>query len=211
MIAKRNKYKKNYERIAEISLVEFNKSFLKYKKEIRADKKRILSNILKIGRQLRDIMDLSDFKKHIDRMLKTKYEVLDGKMITFNTLIHHLQSGQVSENVAKTVKQIEELGSIKNVTNRKIQMEIGIKKKEIEYWLKESEKTNKLSKNSVEKEIKKLVKSLNGINNKEEKEKTTTQIDKLSKSLKNKMTKQRKIKYEIDTRMKESKRWEKLS
>ena len=151
-------------------------------------------------------MDLSDFKKLIERLYKTKYEVSNSKTITFKTLLHHLESGQVSENVAKTLKQIEELGSIKNVTNRKKQMEIGIKKKEIEKLLKEYNKTNKISKELIEKEITKLVKSLNRINNAKEKEKITTKIDKLSRSLQNEMTnKERKIKYEIQIKMQELK------
>jgi hypothetical protein len=204
--------KKHYKEISETTLVDTNKSFLKYKKEIRIAKKKILSNILKIETQLRKIMDLSDFKKLIERLYKTKYEVSNSKTITFKTLLHHLESGQVSENVAKTVKQIEELGSIKNVTNRKKQMEIGIKKKEIEKLLKEYNKTNKISKELIEKEITKLVKSLNRINNAKEKEKITTKIDKLSRSLQNEMTnKERKIKYEIQIKMQELKELEKSS
>jgi len=138
---KSKEYKEHYEKISEIPLVDFNKTFLKYKKEIRPAKKKILSDILKIGTQLRDIMGLSDFKKLIEKLYKTKYEVSNNKIITFKTLLHHLESGQVSENVEKTVKKIEELRSIKNITNRKTQMEIGIKKKEIDYLLKEYDKT----------------------------------------------------------------------
>jgi len=90
-------------------------------------------------------------------------------------------------------------------------MNIGIKQKEIEYWSKEYEKINKLSKNSEEKEIKKLVKSLNGISDKTEKERITTKIDQLSKSLKNKIRKQKQIKRELKLKEKQLKKLQKSS
>ena len=72
--------------------------------------------------------------------------------------------------------------------------------------MKNYEKTNKLSKESVKKEITNLVKSLNRISNAKKKEEVTTKIDRLSRSLKNEMTeRQRKIKYDIQIKMQELK------
>ena len=153
-----------------------------------------------------------DFDEFINRFQKRRYEVLDGKKISFDTLIHHLNSGEISEEVAKTTKQIDKLMTVGNVVNRKKKMEIGIKQKEIEKLLKNYEKTNKLSKESVKKEITELVKSLNGINNAKEKEEVTTKIDRLSKSLQNEMTeRQRKINSDIKIKMQELKELEKSS
>ena len=73
-----------------------------------------------------------DFDAFINRFQKRRYEVLDGKKISFDTLIHHLKSGEISEEVAKTTKQIDKLMTVGNVVNRKKKMEIGIKQKEIE-------------------------------------------------------------------------------
>ena len=80
-------------------------------------------------------MSEEDFKEFVNRILKRKYEVLDGKKISFNTLMNHLKSGGISEEVAKTTKQIDELMTTGNVVNRKKKMEIGILKKEIENLL----------------------------------------------------------------------------
>ena len=196
--------KKRYEEISETTLVDIEKTFLKEKQKINKQKKKILSNILEIGKKIQSYMNINDFKDFIKRMYKRKYEVLDGKTITFKTLMHHLESGQVSENVAKTTKKIDELMTIGNIVNRKKRMEIGIKQKEIQKLVKNYEKTNKLSKESVKKDITNLVKSLNRISNAKDKEAVTTKIDKLSRSLKNEMTeRQRKIKYDIQIKRQE--------
>jgi len=198
------KFKQNYEKMSEIYSVNSEKKFLKEKEKIRKEKKRILSRIKIALAQLKKQVEVNDYKKLIKEILGSSYEISDNKKIRFKNLMHHLESGEISEEVAKTTKKIDDLMSSGNVYNRKKKMEIGIKQKEIEKLLKDYEKTNKLSKNSVEKEIKKLVKSLNTITNPKNKEKITTRIDKLSRSLKNEMTeRQRKIKYEIATKMKQ--------
>ena len=204
--------KKHYKEISETTLVDIEKTFLKEKQKINEQKKKILSNILEIGKKIQSYMNINDFKDFIKRMYKRKYEVLDGKTITFKTLMHHLESGQVSQNVAKTTKKIDELMTIGNIVNRKKQMEIGIKQKEIQKLLENYEKTNKLSKESVKKEITKLVKSLNGISAAKEKEAVTTKIDRLSRSLQNEMTeRERKIKYDIQIKTQELKKLEESS
>jgi hypothetical protein len=197
---------------SEKKLVNSEKKFLKGKENIRKFKKRILTKILDIRKEIRSKMDIKEFNAFINRFQKRKYEVLDGKKISFDTLMNHLKSGEISEEVAKTTKQIDELMTIGNVVNRKKRMEIGIKQKEIENLSKNYEKTNKLAKESVKKEITKLVKSLNGISNAKEKEKVTTKIDRLSRSLKNEMTeRQRKIKYDIQIKRQELKELKKSS
>jgi len=138
-ISLKNKYEKNLGLIqkkielSEIYLVNYDKKFLREKKKISDKKKIILKNILEIGKEIRSLMvKKEDFLKFINRIQKRKYDVLDGKTISFKTLMHHLESGQVSENVAKTTKKIDELMTIGNVINRKKRMENGIKQKEIE-------------------------------------------------------------------------------
>lgn len=207
---KLEKHKQEYRKISELYLVSTEKKFLKEKQKINVKKVKILSSILEIEKEIRSYMKIEDFKDFIKRMYKSKYDVLDGKTISFKTLMHHLESGQVSENVAKTTKQIDELMTIGNIVNRKKRMEIGIKQKEIVKLLKDYEKTNKLSKESVKKEITKLVKSLNGISTAKEKEAVTTKIDRLSRSLQNEMTeRERKIKYDIQIKTQELKELEK--
>jgi hypothetical protein len=145
----KNKYEKNLGlfqkklELSEIYLVNYDKKFLREKKKISDKKKIILKNIEEIGKEIKSLMDLKDpkdFNIFINRIQKRRYEVLDGKTISLKTLMHHLKSGQVSENVAKTTKQIEELMTIGNIVNRKKQMENRIKQKELENY----EKTNKL-------------------------------------------------------------------
>ena len=196
---------------SEKKLVNSEKKFLKGKENIRKLKKIILTNILDIGKEIRSKMG-KDFDAFINRFQKRRYEVLDGKKISFDTLIHHLKSGEISEEVAKTTKQIDKLMTVGNVVNRKKKMEIGIKQKEIQKLLENYEKTNKLSKESVKKEITKLVKSLNGISAAKEKEAVTTKIDRLSRSLQNEMTeRERKIKYDIQIKTQELKKLEESS
>ena len=200
------KRKEAHEKLSEIYLVNSDKKFLKEKEKIREEKKRILSRI-KIA--LSDLKNTNEaaFKKIIKDIYKSTYPVSDKKQITFKKLLNHLESGQVSENVAKTTKKIDELMTIGNVVNRKKKMEIGIKQKEIQKLLENYEKTNKLSKESVKKEITNLVKSLNRITNAKKKEEVTTKIDRLSRSLKNEMTeRERKIKYDIQIKMQELKK-----
>ena len=197
--------------LSEKKLVSADKKFLKEKKKITDRKKIILKNILDIGNKIRSSMkNKEEFKKFIDRIQKRKYEVLDDKKISFDTLMHHLSSGEISDEVAKTTKQIDELMTIGNIANRKKRMEIGILKKEIEKLSNYYEKTNKLSKESVKKDITNLVKSLNGITNAKKKEEVTTKIDRLSRSLTNEMTeRQRKIKFDIQIKRQELKELEK--
>jgi hypothetical protein len=196
--------------LSEVYLVNSDKEFLKKKEQIRKVKKDVLSSIKTLLSELKEKMDKDTFNKLLKKILSSSYELSNTKRITFKTLMHHLESGEVSNQVAKTVKKIDELMTTGNVVNRKKQMEIGIKQKEIQNLMENYEKTNKLSKESVKKEITKLVKSLNGISNAKEKEAVTTKIDRLSRSLQNEMTeRERKIKYDIQIKTQELKELEK--
>jgi len=135
--------RKKYEEISESTLVDNEKIFLKEKQKINVEKKKILSNILEIGKQIKSYMSIEEFKKFFNIILKQKYEVLDGKKISFDTLMLHLKSGGISDEVAKTTKKINELMTIGNVVNRKKKMEIGILKKEIENLLIDYDTTMK--------------------------------------------------------------------
>jgi hypothetical protein len=137
------KHKEAHEKLSDMYLVNSEKMFLKEKEKIRVEKKRILSKILEIGIKIKSLMDIQDFKKFVNRILKRKYEVLDGKKISFDTLMHHLKSGGISEEVAKTTKKINELMTTGNIVNRKKKMEIGILKKEIENLLIDYDTTMK--------------------------------------------------------------------
>lgn len=138
----KTKYEKNLElikkksEISEIYLVNSDKKFLKEKKKITDRKKIILKKILDIGKEIRSKMDnIEEFKKFVNRIQKRRYEVFNGKTISFDTLMHHLQSGEISNEVSKTTKQIDELLTIGNIVNRKKKMEIGILEKEIKNLL----------------------------------------------------------------------------
>ena len=208
---KLEKHRKDYKKMSEIYLVNSEKKFLKEKEKIRKIKKQVLSSINTVLSVLKDRMNDDDaFNKLLENIFKRSYKLSDKKRISFKTLMHHLESGEISEEVAKNTKKIDELTTIGNVVNRKKKMEIGIKQKEIQKLLENYEKTNKLSKESVKKEITKLVKSLNGISNAKKKEEVTTKIDRLSRSLKNEMTeRERKIKYDIQIKTQELKELEK--
>ena len=127
---------KNLDKKSEDTFVKINKKFLKEKKKINDKKKIILKKILDIGKEIKSSMNnIEEFKKFVDRIQKRKYEVFNDKTITFDTLMHHLQSGEISNEVSKTTKQIDELLTIGNVVNRKKKMEIGILEKEIKNLL----------------------------------------------------------------------------
>lgn len=192
--------------LSEIYLVNYDKKFLKEKEKIRKVKKKVLSSINILLSELKDRMSGDAFNKLLENIFKSSYNLSDKKRISFKTLMHHLESGEISEEIAKNTKKIDELMTVGNVVNRKKRMEIGIKQKEIQKLLENYEKTNKLSKESVKKEITNLVKSLNRISNAKKKEEVTTKIDRLSRSLKNEMTeRQRKIKYDIQIKRQELK------
>lgn len=137
----KNNYKKEYDKKIENSLVNSNKKFLIKKENLRKLKKIILSKIKKAFSQLKDRMSGDDFKQLDKDIRETLYEVSSNKSITFNTLMNHLKSGEISEEVAKTTKKIDELKTIGNIVNRKKKMEIGIKQKEIEKLVKDFDKT----------------------------------------------------------------------
>ena len=203
---KSKEYRQEYKNMVEKSLVNSNKKFLKKKESLRKLKKIILSKIKKAFSQLKNRMSGDDFKQLEKDIRESPYQISNNKAITFQTLMNHLKSGEISEEVAKTTKKIDELMTIGNVVNRKKKMEIGIKQKEIQKLLENYEKTNKLSKESVKKDITNLVKSLNRITNAKKKEEVTTKIDRLSRSLKNEMTeRERKIKYDIQIKTQELK------
>jgi hypothetical protein len=206
----RQKYKQEHNKLSEIYLVNSNKKFLKEKEKLRKEKIRILSRIKIALAQLKKKMFKDEFTDFIKYLNGDRYNIADNKQITFKKLMHHLESAEISEEVAKTTKKIDELMTIGNVVNRKKKMEIGIKQKEIQKLLENYEKTNKLSKESVKKDITNLVKSLNRITNAKKKEEVTTKIDRLSRSLKNEMTeRERKIKYDIQIKTQELKELEK--
>ena len=138
---KNKKYKKNHNKISGFYLVDSEKIFLKEKEKIRKEKKRILSRIKIALSQLKKKVEENDYKKLIKEILGSSYELSDNKQIRFKTLMHHLESGKISNEVSKTTKKIEELMTIRNIVNRKKQMEIGIKQKEIEKLLKDFDKT----------------------------------------------------------------------
>ena len=198
--------------LSEIYLVNYDKKFLKEKEKIRKVKKKVLSSINRLLSELKDRMSGDDFKQLEKDIRESLYQISNNKAITFKTLMHHLESGEISEEVAKNTKKIDELMTIGNVVNRKKKMEIGIKQKEIQKLLENYEKTNKLSKESVKKDITNLVKSLNRITNAKKKEEVTTKIDRLSRSLQNEMTeRERKIKYDIQIKTQELKKLEESS
>ena len=206
----RQKYKQEHNKLSEIYLVNSNKKFLKEKEKLRKEKKKILSKIKIALAQLKKKMFKDEFTDFIKYLNGDRYNIADNKQITFKKLMHHLESAEISEEVAKTTKKLDELLTIGNVVNRKKKMEIGIKQKEIQKLLENYEKTNKLSKESVKKDITNLVKSLNRITNAKKKEEVTTKIDRLSRSLKNEMTeRERKIKYDIQIKTQELKELEK--
>ena len=133
---KSQKYKQEYKNMVEKSLVNSDKKFLKEKKKITDSKKIILKKILDIGKEIKSSMnDIEEFKKFVNKILKRRFKVFNGKTISFDILMHHLKSGEISNEVSKTTKQIDELMTTGNVVNRKKKMEIGILKKEIKNLL----------------------------------------------------------------------------
>ena len=137
---KKKKNKNLSENLYEVYLVNINKDFLKQKEKIRKVKKEVLSSIKTLLSELEEKMYKDDFNKLLKNIFSNSYKLSDKKRITFKTLMHHLESGEISNQVAKTTKKIEELKTVHNVIKRKKNMEIGIKQKEIEKLLKEYEK-----------------------------------------------------------------------
>ena len=205
-LLKSNQYKQKHNKITEFSLVDSEKIFLKEKEKIRKEKKRILSRIKIALSQLKKKVGENDYNKLIKEILGSSYELSDNKQIRFKTLMHHLESGEISNEVSKTTKKIEELMTIGNIVNRKKRMEIGIKQKEIDILLKEFDKImEKLKKIAAAKFPNKNItnddiESLLGIKfSKENSPEFKKMISKLRSNL-------RTLKYDIQIKMQELKK-----
>ena len=151
----KNKYEKElikrkeaYEKLSEIYLVNSDKTFLKEKEKIRKKKIRILSRIKSALAQLKKKMFVPEFKDFIKYIYSESYNTVDGKEITFKKLMHHLESGEITEEAAKKTKKINELQTINNIDNRKSEIEYEIDK--IKKEKKKNEKKNALTKKLIE-------------------------------------------------------------
>lgn len=156
----KTKYEKNLElinkksKITEIYLVNSDKKFLKEKEKIRKEKIRILSRIKIALAELKKKMFVPEFKEFIKYLNADSYNIADNKQITFKKLMHHLESGEITEEAAKRTKKINELQFINNIDSRKSKIEY-----EIEKVKKEKEK-NLLYKKllEIDENIKKIFK-----------------------------------------------------
>ena len=105
-------YRQEYKNMVEKSLVNSNKKFLKKKENLRKLKKIILSKIKKAFSQLKKKMFENEFKDFVKYMKEAKYDVSNNKTITFQKLMNHLESAEITEEASKKTK--------KNKTARKI-------------------------------------------------------------------------------------------
>ena len=132
----RQKYKQDHNKLSEPILVNTEIQFLKEKEKLRKEKKRILSRIKIALATLKKLMFKNEFTDFIKYLNTVACGIVDNKEITFKKLMHHLESGEISNEVAKTTKKIDELMTVENIANRKKKMEFGIKRKEIEKLFK---------------------------------------------------------------------------
>jgi len=147
------KFKQNYEKISEPYLVNFDKKFLKEKEKIRKVKKRILSRIKIALAQLKKKMFKDEFTDFIKYLNGDRYNIANNKQITFKKLMHHLESGEITEEAAKRIKQINELQTINNIDSRKSEIEY-----EIDKVKKEKKKNNE--KNALSKKLIQIKKNI---------------------------------------------------
>jgi hypothetical protein len=138
------KRKEAHQKLSEMYLVNSNKNFLKEKEKIRKEKKRILSRIKVALSQLKKKIDENAFKKLRKDILTSSYNLADDKQITFTKLMHHLESGEITEEAAKRTKKINDLQTINNIKSRKSEIENEIEK--VKKEKKNSKKNNEKNK-----------------------------------------------------------------
>ncbi len=157
----KNKYEKElinrkeaHEKLSKMYLVNYDKKFLKDKEKIRKEKIRILSRIKIALAELKKKMFVPEFKEFIKYLNADSYNIAENKQITFKKLMHHLESGEITEEAAKKTKKINELQSINNIDSRKSEIEYEIEK------LKKEKEKNLLYKKllEIDENIKKIFK-----------------------------------------------------
>lgn len=157
----KNKYEKElikrkeaHKKLSEMYLVNYDKKFLKDKEKIRKEKIRILSRIKIALAELKKKMFVPEFKEFIKYLNADSYNIAENKQITFKKLMHHLESGEITEEAAKKTKKINELQSINNIDYRKSEIEYEIEK------LKKEKEKNLLYKKllEIDENIKKIFK-----------------------------------------------------
>jgi len=160
-------------------LIEIEKIFLKIKEVYRENKIITLDKIKRLFRELKNKMDTKEYKDYVKQLYGT---ILTDSTNTYSykikTIMHYLESGPVTEKAAKLATSLNELKSIKNVTSRKKQIEIEIKKIELKKLIDSIDKnlksakmilSKKLSKNNMtNSDVKKLLESTNQESNVQE-------------------------------------------
>jgi len=128
-IDKRMKTEKN---ISKDYLLDHEKVYLKSKEVLRARKISLLERINRIKSLLKK--QLKDkFKNYIKANFDRRYIGNDPEYkYTGNHIIKSLESGVISEKAAKKSKQINNIQSLNNVSDRKTQMEIEIEMVKLE-------------------------------------------------------------------------------
>jgi hypothetical protein len=132
-IDKRMKSEKN---INNIYLLDHEKVFLKSKEVLRERKIDLLDKINKLKSLLRKKLK-DKFKNYIRENFDSRVFGDDPDYkFTGKHIIKFLESGPISEKAAKKSKQINDLKSLENVSDRKAQMEIEIEMVKLETVVK---------------------------------------------------------------------------
>jgi hypothetical protein len=139
---KRMKAEKN---IDNLYLLDHEKIFLKSKEALRAEKIVLLQRIDRIKLLLKNKLK-ERFNNYMYSNFDTRYfgEDPDYQNYTGKDIINFLESGPVSEKAAKKSKQINNIKSLENVSNRKTQMEIEIEMIKLESVVKKYNEYEKL-------------------------------------------------------------------
>ena len=150
---KRMKAEKN---IDNLYLLDHEKIFLKSKEALRAEKIVLLQRIDRIKSLLKKQLK-ERFNNYMYSNFDTRYfgEDPDYQNYTGKDIIKFLESGPVSEKAAKKSKQINNIKSLENVSNRKTQMEIEIEMIKLESVVKKYNEYEKLFIDKIEKIINK--------------------------------------------------------
>lgn len=143
-------------------IIEYENLFIRYKREKRIEKKKILENIDILMAQLETILGKKEYRELLERINIEKYEI-EGKVYHLKHILGHLRAGQNSNSVNNKALRYLNLPALLKKEKNMVQ---GIKEirsaRFAEYKEKQKEKQKEYFAKSL-KELKEIILKINKI------------------------------------------------
>jgi hypothetical protein len=143
-------------------IIEYENLFIRYKREKRIEKKKILENIDILMAQLETILGKKEYRELLERINIEKYEI-EGKVYHLKHILGHLRAGQNSNSVNNKALRYLNLPALLKKEKNMVQ---GIKEirsaRFAEYKEKKKEKQKEFFDKSL-KELKEIILKINKI------------------------------------------------